>query len=231
MQPASQSAMDYGLSAQAKERLHHGFRSDPFCPAVGERIASRLFGILFRQFGKEAGVSNPRRAADLLEITLQLAYEQNPAHGLLQEIRDFMDLVHYLELYRNVASRHSKRQRQQASMFPMMMPNMFPQPAESLSSEEASPAAPAAAPAPAVAPAPAQPEDPSPTPITRSYSMVKQIPRKHLQQTVFELVEELGASWTADLSVTGLLAIIYICSRVKPFTPLTQLRALSQSDI
>ena len=62
------------------------------------------------------------------------------------------------------------------------------------------------APAPAVAPAPA-PEDPL-TPITRPYSLVKQIPRKHLQQTVFELMEELDAGWAADLSVTGLLALV-----------------------
>ena len=111
--------------------------------------------------------------------------------------------------------RSSKRQRQQqASLFPMMMPNMFPQPEESSSSEDA-PLAAAAAP------------DDGLTPITRSYSLVKQIPRKHLQQTVFELMEELDSSWTADLSVTGLLAIVYICSRVKPPTPLTQLRALS----
>ena len=115
----------------------------------------------------------------------------------------------------------------------MMMPNMFPQPEESSSSEDAplAPAAAPAAPAVAVAPAPAAAPDNGLTPITRSYSLVKQIPRKHLQQTVFELMEELDSSWTADLSVTGLLAIVYICSRVKPPTPLTQLRALSQIQI
>ena len=49
---------------------------------------------------EDSRISNPRTAADLIEITMELAWRRN--HFLFEQLRDFMDLVHYVELYRTV---------------------------------------------------------------------------------------------------------------------------------
>ena len=90
----------HGLSLQEKDRLHHSYHSNPFFPGVGESIASRLSFILFSPFMTEAGISNPKTAANLLETALEMAFQHNGQHQLLRDIRDFLVCVHFLELYR-----------------------------------------------------------------------------------------------------------------------------------
>ena len=92
----------HGLSLQEKDRLHHSYHSNDFFPGVGESIASRLCCILFSGFLTEAGITNPKTAANLLETSLEMAFQQNPQHQLLRDIRDFLVCVNFLELYRTI---------------------------------------------------------------------------------------------------------------------------------
>ena len=129
------------------------------------------------------------------------------------------------------SSRQHKRQRReaQASMFRMMMPQMLPGPLESSSSsDEVAPSAPSAPSVPTAAPATPPVAMPAKkTEISRNITFVRSLSRKFLSTTVSSLVDALDSSWTADLSVNGLLALIYIFSRLKPNTPISQLRALA----
>lgn len=117
-------------------------------------------------------------------------------------------------------------------MFPMMMP--FPgmgMPESSSSEPESVPAAaPSAPPGPAAAPL-AVPGAPVPPTVTaefsRSQTFVRSLGHKDLSFLVEDLEEKMDSSWTADLSKTGLLALIYTFSRVKPNSRLCDLRFLA----
>jgi len=105
MEPPAQAALE-NLARPAhqeppttKERLHHSFHTDPNQVGVGEKLASKLFKILFRPYAGEAGIQN-RKAADLLEVIMEMAWNQN--HYLWRQLQEFMDMVHYLELYREI---------------------------------------------------------------------------------------------------------------------------------
>jgi hypothetical protein len=116
-------------------------------------------------------------------------------------------------------------------MFPGAMNGMM-QPPESSSEEEA--------PEPAVAKAPpSAPPEPVPAVpdaekylndrFARSATFVRDVSVKELSMMVEKLEGSLDSSWTADLSKTGHLALIYICSRLKPGQKLTELSCLACS--
>ena len=112
----------------------------------------------------------------------------------------------------------------------MMMPFPGMGMPESSSSEPES--APAAAPsAPPVAAPLAVPAAPVPPPLqgefSRSQTFVRSLGHKDLSFLVEDLEEKMDSSWTADLSKTGLLALIYTFSRVKPNSRLCDLRFLA----
>ena len=131
---------------------------------------------------------------------------------------------------------HHKRQKKaQASMFPMMMPFPgmgMPQPDSSSSEPESAPSGGAGAPlvagpaAPAVAPAVPPPPVPA-TGFSRAQTFVRSLSHKDLSLLVEDMEGKLDSSWTADLSKTGLLGLVYIMSRVKPQSKLSELRCLS----
>ena len=106
MEPGAQAALDrlvrtaHEQPPMIKDALHGEFHSNPEQRPVGEKISWKLFGIYFEDFMEESRISNPKTAADLLEITLQLAWSQS--HFLFEQLRDFMDLVHFVEVYRTV---------------------------------------------------------------------------------------------------------------------------------
>ena len=84
-----------------KQRLHDGYHNNAGTqPQCGEKITGRLCMILAPEFCQELGVSNLNTAAKLLEQTQQHAFEVN--HLCYQQIRDIMELTHYLELYRTM---------------------------------------------------------------------------------------------------------------------------------
>ena len=118
------------------------------------------------------------------------------------------------------SSSNRKRQKRQASMWPMMMPgfhNMMQE--ESSSSEEA----PAPTPAPIASAASSVVDESKKEEISRAHSYMRNLPRQTLSKLVAGLEDKLDASWTSDLSNTGLLCLIYIYCRVKPPTPISQL--------
>jgi hypothetical protein len=49
---------------------------------------------------EEKGISNPGTAADLMEVVMEKMWRDN--HYLWQDLRDFMDMAHYVEIYRAV---------------------------------------------------------------------------------------------------------------------------------
>ena len=63
----------------------------------------------------------------------------------------------------------------------------------------------------------------------RSTTFVRDVSVKELSMMVEKLEGSLDSSWTADLSKTGHLALIYICSRLKPGQKLTELSCLACS--
>ena len=83
-----------------KERLHDGYHINSAQPQCGEKITGRIFMITAPGFCNELHVSNLNTAAKLLEQTQQHAFEVN--HLCYQQIRDIMELTHYLELYRTI---------------------------------------------------------------------------------------------------------------------------------
>ena len=83
-----------------KERLHDGYHINSAQPQCGEKITGRIFMITAPGFCNELHVSNLNTAAKLLEQTQQHAFEVN--HLCYQQIRDIMELTHYLELYRTM---------------------------------------------------------------------------------------------------------------------------------
>lgn len=62
--------------------------------------------------------------------------------------------------------------------------------------------------------------------ITRSASMVKSLSRQRLSEAVEFLEPRLDAAYTSELSVIGLLALIYAYCRIKPSARICDLRAL-----
>ena len=83
-----------------KERLLDGYHINSAQPQCGEKITGRIFMITAPGFCNELHVSNLNTAAKLLEQTQQHAFEVN--HLCYQQIRDIMELTHYLELYRTM---------------------------------------------------------------------------------------------------------------------------------
>jgi len=83
-----------------KERLHHSFHTNPNQVGVGEKIPCKLFKVLFGPYAEEAGIQKSRKAADLLEVIMEMARNQN--HYLWRQLKEFMDMVHYLQVYREI---------------------------------------------------------------------------------------------------------------------------------
>ena len=62
--------------------------------------------------------------------------------------------------------------------------------------------------------------------VTRSASLLKNIPRRWLSEICERLDAAFDATLTANLSVTGLLACIYLFTRMRPCVQMSVLRAL-----
>ena len=106
MEPPAQAALE-NLARRAhqeppmtKERLHHSFHTNPNQVGVGEKIPCKLFKVLFGPYAEEAGIQKSRKAADLLEVIMEMARNQN--HYLWRQLKEFMDMVHYLQVYREI---------------------------------------------------------------------------------------------------------------------------------
>jgi hypothetical protein len=63
-------------------------------------LEKRSFKVLFGPYAEEAGIQKSRKAADLLEVIMEMARNQN--HYLWRQLKEFMDMVHYLEVYREI---------------------------------------------------------------------------------------------------------------------------------
>ena len=96
-------------------------------------------------------------------------------------------------------------------------------------------AAPQVAAPPLQAPAPPQPGQGNMGPVedneldqivTRSASLLKNSPRRWLSEICERLDAAFDATLTANLSVTGLLACIYLFTRMRPCVQMSVLRAL-----
>ena len=96
-------------------------------------------------------------------------------------------------------------------------------------------AAPQVAAPPLQAPAPPQPGQGNMGPVedneldqivTRSASLLKNIPRRWLSEICERLDAAFDATLTANLSVTGLLACNYLFTRMRPCVQMSVLRAL-----
>ena len=63
--------------------------------------------------------------------------------------------------------------------------------------------------------------------ISRSCSYVRQLPRWMLQETLEFLNENFDATLVADLSVNGLLALVFLFARIRPNVRVSELRVLA----
>lgn len=126
----------------------------------------------------------------------------------------------------------------------MMMNSMAPNGDQESSDSESDAPPPKAPPVPApqVAAPPLQAPAPPPQPgqgnmgpvedneldqiVTRSASLLKNIPRRWLSEICERLDASFDATLTANLSVTGLLACIYLFTRMRPCVQMSVLRAL-----
>jgi hypothetical protein len=87
------------LDPSKKSSLHESYHNNPN-QVAGEKITAKLFSRLFEPFVEEKGISNPGTAADLMEVVMEKMWRDN--HYLWQDLRDFMDMAHYVEIYRAV---------------------------------------------------------------------------------------------------------------------------------
>lgn len=88
------------LKPLEKEKLHHGYHVNLEQAQVGEHLTHRVAKMLVREAYGEIGVANSKTGADLFESALQLCYEIQNEYW--QQTRDLLELVHYLEIYRDI---------------------------------------------------------------------------------------------------------------------------------
>ena len=62
--------------------------------------------------------------------------------------------------------------------------------------------------------------------ISSSVTFLRQTPRCRLSEGLEWLCKDLGPSMTHALSITGLLALVYMCTRLNPTTRVNDLRAM-----
>ena len=62
--------------------------------------------------------------------------------------------------------------------------------------------------------------------ISSSVTFLRQTPRCRLSEGLEWLCKDLGPSMTHALSNTGLLALVYMCTRLNPTTRINDLRAM-----
>ena len=86
------------LDPLMKDRLHEEFHKNCNQVAVGEKITAKLCTILCESFVEQEGIRNPSTAATLFEVMMQRMW--NSRHGLWRDLKNFADLVHYIELYK-----------------------------------------------------------------------------------------------------------------------------------
>ena len=138
------------------------------------------------------------------------------------------------------SSSSNKRQRlaqQMPFMMPQMMPQqmwgMVPQPTQQMpqhlpeSEEEAEdPSASVTAPASErrARPEPGMENVPGADRISRSVTFVKTVPRQRLSEGLEWIRKDLDATVTHSLSSEGLLAVLYMLTRLKPSCRITDLR-------
>ena len=113
----------------------------------------------------------------------------------------------------------------------MMMPNMMNQVEEELEEETEVPSSAAAS----SEPNPPQFTSPADMPayvksesafITRSASMLRLLPRCRVSESIEKMNPDLDASYTAPLSMFGLLALLYVFTKLSPLTRIADLRTL-----
>ena len=133
----------------------------------------------------------------------------------------------------------SKRQRVQQPMWGMMPPQMMPQqmwgmmppsqmpplPDSQLSDDQEEPAEPAA---PVVErrarPEPGMENVPGADRISRSVTFLKTVPRQRLSEGLEWIRKDLDATVTHGLSSEGLLAVVFMLTRLKPSSRISDLR-------
>lgn len=67
--------------------------------------------------------------------------------------------------------------------------------------------------------------------ISRSCSYVRQLPRWMLQETLEFLNENFDCTLVADLSINGLLALVFMFARIRPNVRVTELRVLAYVQV
>eukprot|EP00435_Cladocopium_sp_Y103_P040451 s1685_g11.t1 len=85
-----QMAMEaHQLDPLTKDRLHEEFHKNCNQIATGEKITAMV---------EQEGIRNPSTAATLFEVMMQRMWSSR--HGLWRDLRNFADLVHYIEIYK-----------------------------------------------------------------------------------------------------------------------------------
>lgn len=95
----------HSLEPHQKQSLHDRYHDTPEQVQAGEQITGRVLVIIASEFCSEQRISNLETAASLLESSLQKWLEKGgeDKERLWRPLKEFLDLVHFLQIYRGDA--------------------------------------------------------------------------------------------------------------------------------